>query len=111
MSTPASSAHGNAQVVTVVVTMAFKPEHEADFLALAREFSATVHASEPDTLLYTLHEHPSEPHTYVWVERYRDEAALGHHMSTPAMQAVFPKLKTYLAGPPSMLKLTQVLPA
>jgi quinol monooxygenase YgiN len=111
MSTPSSSAHGNAQVVTLVVTMTFKPEHEHDFLAMAREFTATVHATEPDVLLYTLHKHPSEPHTYVWVERYRNEAALGHHMSTPAMQAVFPKLQNYLAGPPSMLKLDQVVPA
>lgn len=98
-------------MVTLVVTMSFKPEHENDFLALAREFAATVHSSEPDTLLYTLHKHPSEPHTYVWVERYRDAAALQTHSTSPAMQAVFPKLKNYLAGPPSMLKLDQVLPA
>jgi quinol monooxygenase YgiN len=111
MSTPSSSAHGNAEVVTLVVTMSFKPEHENDFLAMAREFAATVHATEPDTLLYTLHKHPSEPHTYVWVERYRDAAAMQAHNSSSAIQAVFPKLRNYLAGPPSMLKLQQVFPA
>lgn len=102
--------YGDASVVTLVVTMTFKPEHDQDFVNLARAFVAKVHALEPDTLLYALTKHPTEPHTYVWVERYRNLAALEAHGGSPHMAEVFPSVERWLAKPPEMLQLAQVAP-
>jgi len=70
------------QDITLIVTMSLKPDREAEFLAMATEFIDWVHANEPDTLLYVLSRHPSREHTYVWVERYRDESAMKDHGSS-----------------------------
>lgn len=105
-----TSRHGDASVVSLVVTMTLKPEREAEFLAAAREIAAKVHAGEPGVLLYALTRHPTEPHTYVWVERYADAAALDSHGQAPYMKEVLSLLPGWLARPPVMLKLAQVLP-
>jgi quinol monooxygenase YgiN len=50
--------------------MTVKAEHEQEFLNYAANTARTVHENEPDTILHVLHKHPTEPYTYVWVERY-----------------------------------------
>ena len=47
-----ANAHGNEDVVTLLVTMTVKPEYEQEFLDFAAYFAEKVHADEPDTLLY-----------------------------------------------------------
>jgi len=109
--TPApSNVHGNGTVVSLVVTMAIKPEHEQEFLELARVTAAKVHAEEPGVLLYVLTKHPTEPSTYVWLERYRDAAAVEAHMQSAHLKAALTKLPGLLARPPEGMKLAQVLP-
>ena len=63
--------------VNQLVTMTFAPEHEEAFIELATSVVAQVRANEPDTLLYVLTKDPERDHTYVWIERYRDQQALG----------------------------------
>jgi quinol monooxygenase YgiN len=108
---PSSAAgHGGTDTITLVVTMAIKPEFEQDFLAVARAFARRVHAEEPGTLLYVLTKHPERDHTYVWVERYRDEVAFKTHAESLYMAEVLPKLAQYLDGRPELLRLSQVVP-
>lgn len=109
---PAAPAnhHGDRGVISLVVTMAIKPEHEQEFLALARATAAKVHADEPGVLLYVLTEHPTAPSTYVWLERYRDAAALEAHMQGAAVKHALSTLPPYLAKPPEVMKLGQTLP-
>jgi quinol monooxygenase YgiN len=104
------NAHGNASVITLVVTMTFKPENEQDFLDVAAKYAAFVHANEPGTVLYVLTKDPDEPHTYVWIERYADEAAIATKASKPEFQEALAKVKMWLAKPPVIKKLTQVVP-
>lgn len=59
------SAHGNSEVVTLIVTMALKPEYEQEFLDLASRTVNKVHVNQPGALLYVLTRHPTEPHTYL----------------------------------------------
>ena len=101
---------GDGEAITLVVTMPVKAEREADFLDLCAAFAAWVHANEPGTLLYVLTKHPSREHTYVWVERYRDEAAMTAHRESPRLAEAFPKLRDCLDGAPEMLRLEQVGP-
>ena len=104
------SLHGSRNVVSLVVTMAIKPEHEQEFLELARVTAAKVHSDEPGVLLYVLTKHPTEPSTYVWLERYRDAAAVEAHMQSAHLKAALTKLPGLLAKPPQGMKLEQVLP-
>jgi quinol monooxygenase YgiN len=105
-----STPGGDGEAITLVVTMPVKAEREAEFLDLCARFAEWVHANEPETLLYVLTKHPSREHTYVWVERYRDEAAMTAHRESPQLAETLPKVRECLDGAPELLRLEQVVP-
>jgi quinol monooxygenase YgiN len=107
-----TNAHGNADVVIQLVTMTVKPEYEQEFLDFAAYFVEKVHANEPGTLLYVLTKHPTEPHTYLWVERYRDQAAAQAHAEAPYFGEAMSRIQDpkWWAKPGELLLLTQVVP-
>lgn len=74
------------------------------------EGDATCLVGTPDTVLYALHSHSTEPHTYVTVERYRNGDALARHLESPYVAEAMSKLPDFLAKPPEMIELNQVLP-
>lgn len=102
--------HGNADIVTVIVTMRVKPNLEDDYLTFVQGVTETVHREEPDVLLYAMHPHPELPHTFVWVERYASRAALEAHGASDHMTEAFQKLPHFLVEPPEMLELRQTHP-
>lgn len=114
-------AHGGDSI-TLVVTNVVKPEHDEEFRQGAEEVAKQVRENEPGTLLYALTRLPSQSlagvdvgdvfgHTYVWVERFRDEPALKAHMSAPYVGAFLSKARQWLVGPPQLLQLTQIVAA
>lgn len=106
--------HGGAGIITFVVTMRPKPEHEQGFLDFAAAYAEKVRGNEPDTLLYTVNKHADEPHTYVWVERYRDEKALAAHSEAPYLSEAMDSWITNAskwAKPHEMIRLDQVVPS
>jgi quinol monooxygenase YgiN len=107
-----TNAHGNADVVTALVTMTLNPAYEQEFLDFAAAFAMKVHANEPGTLLYVLTTHPTEPHTYLWVERYRDQAASKAHSEAPYFREAISRMQdpAWWAKPGEVLLLTQVVP-
>jgi quinol monooxygenase YgiN len=56
--------------------------------------------SEAGTLAYTLHRDKSEPRKFLFYEKYRDEAALTLHSSTPYFLDLFGRIGPLLDGPP-----------
>ena len=104
--------HGNAEVVTQIVTMTLNPEYEQEFLDFAAYFVGKVHANEPGTLLYVLTKHPTEPHTYLWVERYHDQEAERAHSQAPYFSEAISRIDNpaWWAKPGEVLRLTQVVP-
>lgn len=102
---PAGSATDH---VTQLVTMTFAPEHEDDFLKLAASVVAQVRANEPGTLLYVLTKDPERDHTYVWIERYRDQQALARHGEAPYMADALAKLPGWWSAPPSLVQLREI---
>lgn len=108
---PTTSSYGDSRVVTLLVTMTIRPEKEQEFIDFAGATVRRVHESEPGTLLYVLNRHPSKPHTYVWVERYRDVDALEAHSEAPYMADVMSKLPNWLSQPPELTQLSQIEPA
>jgi quinol monooxygenase YgiN len=111
MTTGSPENRGSAGTVTVIGTMKVKPEHEQEFVETATRLVETVHEQEPGTILYVLHKHPSEAHTYVRVERYRDAQAHEAHQATPYFAAAVAKLPDWLAGPPKFEDFRQLAPA
>ena len=110
MPSPPLAGQGGSEAITLIVTMSIKPEFEDEFLDMARAFADKVYANEPGTLLYVLTKHPTQEHTYVWVERYRHEAALTQHVGTAYMAEARPRLAEFLDSPPELLRLAQVIP-
>jgi quinol monooxygenase YgiN len=57
--------------------------------------------------LNLVHRHPSEPHTYVFVERYCNADAVKAYAEAPYFQETMAKAQDWLVKPPDVLRLTQ----
>ena len=68
---------------------------------------AHVRAGEPGCLLYALH-HGAEPGTYVFMERYADQAAVDAHRATDYFKALGRKMGEYMDGRAEVLRLREV---
>jgi quinol monooxygenase YgiN len=95
----------------IVATIKVKRGMEDAFEAVAKELVAKVRASEPGCLLYALHR-PQEagegPSTYVFMERYADQAAVDAHRATDHFKALGRKMGEYMEGRPEVLRLREV---
>jgi quinol monooxygenase YgiN len=65
----------------IVATLKVKPGMEREFEAVAKELVAKVKANEPGCTLYALHRDEAAG-TYVFMERYVDQAAVDAHRAT-----------------------------
>lgn len=87
----------HAHTVLLTATVPIAPAARPQFLAAARRLTGTA-AGEQDVLGYTVAEDVTTPGTFVFVERYRDTAALRRHQSTPACQDYLADLPRWLAA-------------
>jgi quinol monooxygenase YgiN len=90
-------------------TIRIKPEHDDEFAALATATAEMVRLHEPDTLLYLTYRHPTEAHTYAFVERYRNAHAWNTHIEAPYVREATARLRDCVVAPPDTLRLTQVV--
>jgi|SRR5690349_20278990 quinol monooxygenase YgiN len=96
----------------IVATLKVKRGQEAAFEAVATELVAKVRANEPGCTLYALHR-PQEaategPSTYVFMERYVDQAAVEAHRATDYFKALGRKMGEYMEGRPDVMRLQEV---
>ncbi|HEU4624020.1 MAG TPA: antibiotic biosynthesis monooxygenase family protein [Steroidobacteraceae bacterium] len=82
---------------TFIAKLVVKPGMEATFENLQRELSQLTHAQEPDTLVYDVLKHRTQPHTYVVYGRFRDEAAFQRHQTMPFHDRLVPPILACLA--------------
>ena len=101
---------GDTKTINQTVTMYFKPEHEAEFLALAAKVVREVYATQPGVLVYVLTKLPNEPHAYMWIERYLNEEAMNKHAKASYFDGVLPKLRIWFSKPAVLTRYEQVLP-
>jgi quinol monooxygenase YgiN len=106
----ARDARGRTDAITKIVTVTVAPEHEAELVAYAEQLVARVHANEPATLLYVVTKHPDRPHTYVWIERYENEAALKAHAQQPYVVEAVDTVSGWWVTDPEVLQLSQIAP-
>ena len=91
----------------VVATIKVKPGMESQFEAVAKELVAKVNSSEPGCKLYALHQGEA-PLTYVFMERYADQAAVDAHRGTDYFKALGRKMGEYMDGRADIARLTEI---
>ena len=91
----------------VVATIKVKPGMEKEFEAVAKELVAKVNANEPGCKLYALHT-TDTPHTYVFMERYVDQAAVDAHRATDHFRTLGRKMGEFMDGRADVLRLKEV---
>ena len=90
-----------------IATIKVKPGLEKDFEAVAKELVAKVNANEPGCKLYALH-HGEAANTYVFMERYTDQAAVDAHRASDYFKALGRKMGEYMEGRAEVLRLREV---
>ena len=91
----------------VVATIKVKAGMEKQFEAVARELVAKVNAGEPGCKLYALHR-SATPGTYVFMERYVDQAAVETHRGTEHFKTLGRKMGEFMDGRPDVQRLEEV---
>src|SRR5437762_6955739 len=91
----------------VVATIKVKPGMEKEFEAVAKELVAKVNAGEPGCKLYAFH-HGEAPQTYVFMERYADQAAVDAHRGTEYYNALGRKMRENMYERAEMVRLSEV---
>jgi quinol monooxygenase YgiN len=91
----------------VVATLKVKPGMEKEFEAVAKDLVARVNANERGCTLYALH-HGETAGTYVFMERYADQAAVDAHRATEYFKSLGRKMGEYMDGRPEVLRLREV---
>lgn len=90
-------------MIAIVARLRTRDGKAEEFIAAAREQIAAVHRHEAGkTLVYTLHRSASDPHLFLFYERYADEAALAAHGTTEHMKVFGTKLHELLDGRPEI---------
>ena len=62
-----------------------------EYLKIAKEADDAVNASEPDMLIHTFDQDPTDPLEFTWSEVYRNSEAMLHHLNNPPVQAYVEK--------------------
>ena len=94
-------------MIGVVATLRVKAGMEKEFEAVAKELVAKVRAGEPGCHLYALHRGEA-PSTYVFMERYADQAAVDAHRATDYFKALGRKMGEYMDGRAEVLRLREL---
>lgn len=71
--------------LTVVAHLFVKPGTEQGFLERFGDLVAQSRA-EPGCINYDFHQHPTEPHRFIFYENYVDQAAFDLHLTQPHTQ-------------------------
>ena len=57
-----------------------------EYLKIAKEADDAVNASEPDMLIHTFDQDPTDPLEFTWSEVYRNSEAMVYHLNNPSVQ-------------------------
>ncbi|MGH8226707.1 MAG: putative quinol monooxygenase [Steroidobacteraceae bacterium] len=99
------AAHRRSTATAFVVQFKVKPGEDGAFKAAFRTMEAKVRANELGNLSYDLYSN-GRPHTYVIIERYKDQAAVAAHGRDA--HNLMSDLRATLDGRPTAQRLTLV---
>jgi quinol monooxygenase YgiN len=93
----------------VVATIRVKPGMESQFEAVALELVKNVTMYEKGCKLYALHRQDGgETPTYVFMERYEDQAAVDAHRGTDYFKTLGKKMGEFMDGRPEVQRLREL---
>jgi quinol monooxygenase YgiN len=98
---------GVTQMLGTIATIKVKEGKGADFEKIATELVKKVNENEKGCLLYQLY-HGEEPNTYVFMERYADQAAVEAHRGTDYFKSLGRAMGEFMDGKPTVQRLKQV---
>jgi quinol monooxygenase YgiN len=75
-----------------IATLRIKKGREAEFERLQRELSDLTHAEEPDTRVYDVIRHRTDPAVYVVYARFTDQSAFDLHQATSFHERLVPRI-------------------
>jgi quinol monooxygenase YgiN len=85
-------------MIGVTARVKIKEGKEAAFEEFCRGVVEAVRANEPGNLFYSLFR-TARKGEYVFIERWKDQAAIDAHGKAPHMQAALPRFGEFVAGP------------
>ena len=94
-------------MIGVIATLKVKDGQQAAFEETAKRLVAAVRANEPGCLTYALHR-TDEPTTYVFLERYKDQAAIEAHRKMDHFRQIGRELGAVMDGPPQVQRMPEV---
>lgn len=92
---------------SIVATLKAKPGQEEALKTAALQLAAAVRANEPSCLLYTLSQ-GEDKSSFVFMERYVDEAALAFHRTTEHFKTLGRAMGAHMDGAPSVLRMVEL---
>jgi quinol monooxygenase YgiN len=94
-------------MITVIATLKAKEGQESEFEELAQQMATAVNENEEGCLFYQAHR-TDDPQTYVFVERYKDEAATEAHRASDHYRSIGARMGAHMAGRPEVQILQQI---
>jgi quinol monooxygenase YgiN len=94
-------------MISVLAKMPIKEDKVEEAIQAVKELMIEV-AKEEGTLSYTLNRDQKNPNTLVFMERYKDRAAMEAHSATPHFKAFFGKSRDFLAGRPEIILMEEL---
>ena len=70
----------------LIARMRIKEGKVEEYLKIAKESDDAVNASEPDMLIHTFDQDPTNPLEFTWSEVYRNSEAMVYHLNNPPVQ-------------------------
>jgi quinol monooxygenase YgiN len=101
------SQTGVTPMLGVVATIKVKEGQGAEFEKVATELVKKVNENEKGCLLYQLY-HGEEPNTYVFMERYADDAAVEAHRASEHFKTLGRAMGAFMDGKPDVKRFKQV---
>lgn len=92
------SAKAADHKMMIVAKLSIKPEKVTNFITAAREIIAKSN-QESGCLSYQLYQDPYDPSGFVFVEEYKNQAAVDFHFATEHFKTFGPKIGDMVAAP------------
>jgi len=93
-------------MIGIVATLKIKEGSGSDFEAVAGQLVEKVNANEDGVVYYDLYK--EDDTTYIFLERYKDEAAQAAHGKTEYFKELGAKMGAFMAGAPEVKVLQSV---
>ncbi len=87
--------------MTIIARLTVKPEKTKDFIDAAKEIIGKSN-KEPGCTFYQLYQDPYDNTKFVFVEEYKNQAAVDSHFATEHFKAFGPKIGDMVQGPPDI---------